>query len=151
MNKGLDLPEASIKLNKIMREVIFNDNGNQEVKFYATLIAELPTQSRSNSNGTNYKIANIQFADADGELQDGTAMIYEGNYRHGLEVGKSYLTTAEFDGESVYLRMSHLEPRIKAEPSMFGFQTESNDEVISLGKPKSKSRQVITEDELADF
>jgi hypothetical protein len=151
MNKGLDLPEASIKLNKIMREVIFNDNGNQEVKFYATLIAELPTQSRSNSNGTNYKIANIQFADADGELQDGTAMIYEGNYRHGLEVGKSYLTTAEFDGESVYLRMSHLEPRIKAEPSMFGFQTESNDEVISLAKPTSKSRQVITEDELADF
>jgi hypothetical protein len=133
-----------------MREAIVNDNGNQEVKFYATLIAELPTQSRANSNGTNYKIANIQFADADGVLQEGTAMIYEGNYRHGLEVGRSYLTTAEFDGESVYLRMSHLEARIKAEPSMFGFQTEA-DEIISLAKPTSKSRQVITEDELADF
>jgi hypothetical protein len=151
MNKGLDLPNASIKLNKIMKEAIVNDNGNQEVKFYATLIAELPTQSRANSNGTNYKIANIEFADADGILQEGTAMIYEGNYRHGLEVGRSYLTTAEFDGESVYLRMSHLEPRIVAEPSMFGFQTESNDKVINLVKPTSKSRQVITEDELADF
>lgn len=134
-----------------MREAIVNDNGNQEVKFYATLIAELPTQSRANSNGTNYKIANIEFADADGVLQEGTAMIYEGNYRHGVEVGRSYLTTAEFDGESVYLRMSHLEPRIKAEPSMFGFQTETSNEVISLSKPKSKTRQVITEDELADF
>ena len=134
-----------------MREAIVNDNGNQEVKFYATLIAELPTQSRANSNGTNYKIANIEFADADGVLQEGTAMIYEGNYRHGVEIGRSYLTTAEFDGETVYLRLSHLERRIIAEPCMFGFQTETSNEVISLSKPKSKTRQVITEDELADF
>lgn len=134
-----------------MREAIVNDNGNQEVKFYATLIAELPTQSRANSNGTNYKIANIEFADADGVLQEGTAMIYEGNYKHGLEVGRSYLTTAEFDGETVYLRLSHLERRIIAEPCMFGFQTVTKAEAIDLVKSTSKSRQVITEDELADF
>ena len=134
-----------------MQESVINENGNEQVKFYARLVKELPIQSRANSNGTNYKIANIEFADADGELQEGTAMIYEGNYKHGVEVGRAYLTTAEFDGENVYLRMSHLEKRIQAEPSMFGFKGATKENTIDLVESKSRNRQVITEDELANF
>jgi hypothetical protein len=134
-----------------MQESTINDNGNQEVRFYSRLVSELPSQSRQNSNGSFYKIANIEFTDAEGTVQESTAMIYEGNYKYGLEVGKSYLTTAEFDGENVYLRLSHLEPRVQASPFMFGFKTVTKEAAIEMVTPTSKSKQVITEEELADF
>lgn len=126
--------------------------GNQEARFEATLLS-IADSTRQNSNGTNFKIVSIEFADVNGELQTSSAIAYEGNYNHGMEVGKKYLATATLSGDSVFINVSHLTYMMntRATVDMFGFAiSEAAEEVLNT-RATSRSKQVITEDELADF
>lgn len=92
-----------------MRQVKNETTGQMDVLFSAELLT-LTENVLQNSNGKNFKIAGIKFKDKNGKEQKATAMVYEGNYQHGLEIGKDYLATAS-KGEdgNVYIRLSHLE------------------------------------------
>ena len=125
--------------------------GNQETEFEATLLS-LGENVRENANGTKYKIANIEFADVNGELQKTTAMVYAGNYNYGMEEGKTYLSKATLSGDQVYITMSHLQFNTsRPTVDMFGFSISTDALEVLETRATSKSRQVITEDELADF
>lgn len=102
-----------------MKDAGKNLAGNQQFTFEGKLLS-IGTTVLQNTNKKNYKIANIEFADVNGEIQKASAAIYEGNYSKGIEVGKSYLTTATIVGDQAYLQMSHLEANAgRASVSMF--------------------------------
>ena len=102
-----------------MKDAGKNAQGNQQFTFAGKLLS-IGSTVLQNSNKKNYKIVNIEFADVNGVIQTASAAIYEGNYSHGVEVGKEYLTTATIVGDQAYLQMSHLEPNAsRATVSMF--------------------------------
>lgn len=92
-----------------MRTVYNEVTKQNEVHFSAELIAPLSSTEVKNVNGKLFKIASIKFTDKTGKEQKSTAMIYEGNYQHGLTVGQNYLAVAS-KGENgqAFIRLSHL-------------------------------------------
>ena len=132
-----------------MKFEINETTNNQEASFGAKLLS-ISEKPLKNANGTIYKIANIEFEDINGKTQKSSAMVYEGNYNYGMEIGKTFLAKATLSSGSVYLTVSHLEYNgTRATVDMFGFETEAT--APAEIKSTSKSRQVITEEELADF
>lgn len=102
-----------------MKQIENSPQGNTRFTFEGKL-TKIGTTILQNSNGKNYKIVDIEFADVNGEVQKSSAAVYEGNYSKGIEVGKSYLTTATIVGTQPYLQMSHLEANAgRASVSMF--------------------------------
>ena len=102
-----------------MKSIGKNIQGNEQFTFEGKLLS-IGSTILQNSNLKNYKLVNIEFADVNGVVQQATASIYEGNYSKGIEVGKSYLTTATVVGTEVWLQMSHLESNAgRASVSMF--------------------------------
>lgn len=95
----------------------------QEASFGAKLIS-ISEEARQNANGTNYKVVTVEFKDINNEVCRTSAMIYENNYKHGLTVGETYLTTATSNDEGgAYVRMSHLVyGGVRATADMFGFE-----------------------------
>lgn len=97
-----------------MKRIENNDKGQARFTFAGQLTASLSTTVLQNTNGKNYRIANIAFENAKGVLTEATAAIYEGNYSKGaLTVGERYLCTATLapnkEGKLVpYIQMSHL-------------------------------------------
>jgi hypothetical protein len=132
-----------------MKFEINETTNNQEASFGAKLLS-MSEKPLENTNGTIYRIANIEFEDINGKTQKSSAMVYEGNYNYGMEIGKTFLAKATLSGDSVYVTVSHLEYNgSRATVDMFGFEAEAT--APAVVKATSKSKQVITEDELADF
>ena len=132
-----------------MKFEINETTNNQEASFGAKLLS-MSEKPLENTNGTIYRIANIEFEDINGKTQKSSAMVYEGNYNYGMEIGKTFLAKATLSAGQVYLTVSHLEYNgTRATVDMFGFEVEAS--APAVVKATSKSRQVITEDELADF
>jgi hypothetical protein len=132
-----------------MKFEINETTNNQEASFGAKLIS-ISQKPLENANGTVYRIANIEFDDINGKTQKSSAMVYEGNYNYGMEIGKTFLAKATLSAGQVYLTVSHLEFNgNRATVDMFGFETEAS--APAVVKATSRSKQVITEDELADF
>ena len=92
-----------------MKQIENNNQGNTRFQFDAKLTS-VGTTILQNSNGKNYKIVNVEFADVNGEIRAASAACYEGNYSYGISEGKTYLATATIVDDQVYLQMSHLEP-----------------------------------------
>jgi hypothetical protein len=90
-----------------MKSIGNNAQGNAQFTFEGKLLS-IGDTILQNSNKKNYKLVNLEFADVNGVVQKASAAIYEGNYSKGIEVGKSYLTTATIVEGKVYLQMSHL-------------------------------------------
>jgi hypothetical protein len=90
-----------------MKAIGKNTQGNEQFTFEGKLLS-IGSTILQNSNLKNYKLVNLEFADVNGVVQQASAAIYEGNYSKGVEVGKSYLTTATIVGDKAYLQMSHL-------------------------------------------
>ena len=144
----------SNKNNKKIKSMKFEINettNNQEASFGAKLLS-ISGKTLENSNGTRYRIANIEFEDINGNIQKSSAMVYEGNFNYGMEIGKTFLAKATLSGGQVYLQVSHLEYNgSRATADMFGFEIQETETVATEVKTSTKSRQVITEDELANF
>ena len=132
-----------------MKFEINETTNNQEASFGAKLLS-MSQKPLENANGTIYRIANIEFEDINGKTQKSSAMVYEGNYNYGMEIGKTFLAKATLSDGQVYLQVSHLEYNgTRATVDMFGFEVEAT--APAVVKATSRSKQVITEDELADF
>lgn len=104
-----------------MRPIDPDTNGNQRVQFNATL-KSLSEKVLTNVNGKNYRIATIDFEDAKGVKQTTSAMVFEGNYSHGMSLGKEYLCTATMTQQGVIVNVSHLDANAgRADVDMFVF------------------------------
>lgn len=122
-----------------MKQIENNPQGQARFQFNAKLL-NIGSTILQNANGKNFKIASVEFADVNGEIQTSSAAVYEGNYNHeslkgkGLEIGKSYLTTATIVGEQVFLQMSHLESGAsRASVSMF-LATATTPATVTVGE-----------------
>ena len=136
---------------KIMKFEINETTNNQEASFGAKLLS-ISEKTLENTNNTRYRIANIEFEDINGKTQKSSAMVYEGHYKHGMEIGQTFLAKATLSGKDVYITVSHLEYNsTRATVDMFGFETQETEIAATEVKTSTKSRQVITEDELANF
>ncbi len=95
------------------------ETGETEFLFNATL-AKIGKSVLENSNEKLFKVVTLKFNLPDGEEVERTAMCYQSNYQHGIEVGKDYLTNLAFDEEGIpQLRMSHLSNADRATASDF--------------------------------
>jgi hypothetical protein len=99
--------------------------GAQEANFTAKLIS-MSEKVLTNVNQKNYKVGTIEFKDINEETQRTSCFIFEGNFKHGMVIGESYLTTATLTDQGVICRVSHLTgtPE-KATANMFGFESQN--------------------------
>ena len=105
-----------------MKKVINKTTGVEEVQFGGKLVS-ISEQVLTNVNGKNYKVGTIDFEAADSTQKRCTALIYEGNYSHGLKVGETYLATATPTEQGVIVKLSHLTYNgDRATGDMFGFE-----------------------------
>lgn len=94
---------------KDYRETQNPETGATEFLFNAKLV-KVSDKVLENSKGTNFKIVTLNFDLPNGENVERTAICYEGNYQHGIEEGKTYVSKLSFDDEgNPQLMMSHLE------------------------------------------
>lgn len=112
---------------------IANDNqGNPRVQFTAKL-ESISENTFENVNGKLYKAVTVSFKDIKGNPASATGIIYEGNYKRGVEPGKEYLTVATQTEKGVLITMSHLTSAERPTADMFDF-SEAEVEVKSTSK-----------------
>lgn len=105
-----------------MKKIKNDHTGVEEMQFGAKLIS-ISEKTFQNSNNNNYKVVTIEFENAAGETVRTSAIIYEGNYNYGVEMGETYtaVATPMKDG-GVIVKMSHLVyGGVRATADMFGF------------------------------
>lgn len=111
-------------------EIKIDENGNEYARFAAKLMS-YANQTRKNSNGTEYRVATIEYVNFDGELVTTNAMLYENNFKYGMEVGKVYLASAKPNDEGgVYLSISHLLHTERPTADSFGLNSIAETKVI---------------------
>jgi hypothetical protein len=104
-----------------MRKVKNALTGKEEMQFNGKLLS-ISNNVLTNSNGKSYKVVSIEFVDIEGVVQKASGIIYEGNYKNGVEVGKEYLCTASESNGQAYIHMSHLTGAAdRPTLDMFGF------------------------------
>lgn len=107
--------------------ISYNGMTGKRATFSAKLVSPLSEVTKQNSNGNNYKIGTIEFADANGELQRVNAISYENNYKHGIKAGEKYQCQVTiWDGnDQPFVTISHLVAGgTRATFDMFGIATE---------------------------
>ena len=124
-----------------MKKITNPVTGQTEYQFEGKLLKALSETTLQNSNGKNYKLATIEFVDVHGVIQKASAMIYEGNYSKGVDVGKEYVCTARKGTDNqIYIQMSHLEANAdRATTDMFA----DFEEVAAPAKTTSKAVNLI--------
>lgn len=101
--------------------------GNPETTFTGTL-KQVSDDVRENVNGTPYRLATIEFTNADGVIKTAGCMIYEKNYSHGMTIGKDYLCTAAKTTQGMLITVSHLQNAVRATEDDFGFDDATVEE-----------------------
>lgn len=111
-------------------EIKIDNNGNEYARFAAKLLSYADT-TRKNSNGTEYRVATIEYVNIDGELTTSNAMLYQNNFKHGMEVNQVYLASAKPNDEGgVYLSISHLIHAERPTADSFGLNSIAEPRVI---------------------
>jgi len=110
--------------------------GNLEASFNGKLLSVSETVLNLNNDAkTEYRIATIQIDGSKGS-KNVTAIMYESNFKHGVEKGNSYLCKAVYDesraDKSVLITISHLVAGDRATIEDFGI-------------PKVESKKVVNE------
>jgi len=117
-----------------MRKVKNTITGKEEFQFTGKMLS-ISNNVLTNSNGKEYKVVSIEFKDVNGVTQKASGIIYEGNYKHGVEVGKEYLCTASESNGQAYIHMSHLSGAAdRPTLDMFGFSATVSTEVKAAEK-----------------
>ncbi len=114
-----------------MEKVLNEQTGVEEMKFGGKLIS-ISDKVLTNVNNKNYKVVTIEFEDVNGKEARCSALCYEGNYQHGVDLGETYLCVATPTEQGVIVKMSHLTYNgERATADMFGFETvkETSDPV----------------------
>ena len=121
-------------------KTVITDKG-KEIQFPAIFKGFSTQEPLQNSNGKNYKLANISFKQVNGEVVQAIAMVYEGNYKYGLTPGNQYLCVARqgdktdpITGEikkQIFLQLSHLMQGDELTVDMFGFDEKASIEDLT--------------------
>lgn len=121
-------------------KTVITDKG-KEIHFPAMFKGFSSQEPLQNSNGKNYKLANISFKQVNGEVVQAIAMVYEGNYKYGLTPGNQYLCVARqgdktdpITGEikkQIFLQLSHLMQGDELTVDMFGFDEKASIEDLT--------------------
>lgn len=118
-------------------------SGNMEATFAAKLEA-VSDRTFKNVNDTEYRIATIKLPES-GESKN--AIMYESNYQHGVEVGKTYACRIIFNEENpdnVLLTVSHLIAGGRATLSDFGINIEDVKETADdFDKVREKVKEEV--------
>jgi len=87
---------------------------------FTSVVQSIGSKELITSKGKGYRIASVSFTNPQGKREVATAFINAANFAHGMEAGRSYLSTLSFDdaGEPT-IRVSHLEGASRANKSMF--------------------------------
>lgn len=119
----------------IMKTVINPQTNNPEVQFEGKLLSvSSNVLNLNNEKQTPYRVATIQYANADGVVKTASAIIYEANFKYGVTPGLSYLCRAiKTPGQTTPLvTMSHLVATERASFDDFNFDAvEEAEQVIS--------------------
>ena len=84
-------------------------------------LVSISAEAKKNVNGTEFRNATVQIETADGTAKPFNAIVYENNFKHGMEVGGSYLTRITVGADnSVLISMSHLTSANSADVADFG-------------------------------
>lgn len=103
--------------------------GSMEVVTSAKLI-QVGDNLLENKNGTGYYPCTVEVVTRNGEKRV-SALIYERNYAHGMELGKSYLCTVRKTDRGHLFILSHLPAVDMTEDKDFGFEeVQVNDEFV---------------------
>jgi len=131
-NDVINVNGREIPLNEV--EIPLSNGGTEiqkEAQFFSKIISVSGTP-QPNSNGTEFRIATIQFVDANGEQVTHTAMMWEksfAQYQEGLasgtiNEGESHLTTLRVSQSrpNPSIVVSHLTTASQASLSTFGLE-----------------------------
>lgn len=101
---------------------IENDNkGNERYQFTSKLLS-ISTAILQNVNGTQYRVATVEFTGADNKVHTASALVYEKNYGYGMPIDKEYLSTVTLTAQGPLITVSHLQPNAdRPTLEMFGF------------------------------
>ena len=80
------------------KEFLNAETNKSEFLFNATLL-KIGENVLQNSNSKDYKIVTLKFNLPSGEEVERSAMCYQANYDYGVETGKDYLCSLNFDKE----------------------------------------------------
>ena len=108
---------------------VYEGTVTYEAQTSAKLISISPTELE-NSNGTKYRLAQVEMENAKGEVITRNAMIYDANYNHPeaeWKAGQSYLTTVTItEGrKDALVKLSHLTQAVRATADDFGLNISS--------------------------
>ena len=90
-------------------------------KQFTAKLLTISAESKANINGNKFYHATVEFANANAELVTRQAIIYAGNFDHGMTVGNDYLTVATKTETGVIINVSHLTNADQASMEDFGF------------------------------
>ena len=111
---------------KFIKTINPKTNKEQLQAQFSGKLLSISDREFENTNGKNYKVATIEFADINGEIQRASCFIYEGNYKYGMEVGQSYLATATKTDQGPIIQLSHLQSAAdRPTADMFGEFSEA--------------------------
>jgi len=128
-----------------MSKLIFKPSTVKEGTFEAKCSVKLLSigeKTQENSNGTTYKVATVKMDNG----KTVTAIVYEGNYSFGVELGNNYAAKAIYDperGGDLLIQMSHLIAGERANINDFDFEIEENvGELAAIAEEAKKAKLV---------
>lgn len=109
-----------------MKEVINPVTKQREIQFSGRLISISPDVVGSTPNGKDYRIGTISFKNKSNQLVQASALIFENNFKYGMETGVEYQCRAVFtpNQASPLIIMSHLTGAARATFDDFGVTAE---------------------------
>ncbi len=112
------------------KEIFNPETGEAEYQFGAKLL-QVGETVLQNSNGKDFKIVNLQFNLPSGEMVERSAICYASNYDHGIEPGKTYVSSLSFDLDGdPQLRMSHLTQSERASKDDFKLLIRTAEQLV---------------------
>lgn len=121
-----------------MKEVINTTTGNREIQFTGRLMSISPDVVGSTPNGKDYRVATIEFKNSKGVKTQATTLVFENNFKYGMEIGVEYQSRAILTpGQtSPLLVTSHLTGATRASFDDFGINAE---DLVEVKTPEVKA------------
>lgn len=131
------------------KKVSYGENQYLEAKTICNILSIGETQLE-NVNGTNYRIANVEFPNADGEMIERSAMMYENNFKYLTDEekefgGKGFQLTVRLTSpeQPPLLTVSHLKGGERASMDDFGLQATVFDALSESESPAVNAEETL--------
>jgi hypothetical protein len=100
----------------------------EQVASCSAKLVSIGEEPKKNVNGVEFRNATVSIETANGDRKNFGAIVYENNYKHGIQVGGEYLTRITVgEDNSVLITMSHLTGSSSASLADFGLTPSTAD------------------------